>query len=307
LSFKYIFGPINSRRFGISLGVDLSPDKKSCNFDCLYCELAASNLSDRIEDEANPKEIVLELKEALKEFKDIDVITITANGEPTLYSQLDELIDLVDDIKGRYKTLILSNASTIYKKDIQNTLLKFDIVKLSLDSANKRTFKKLDRNMAGIELKYIIDGIKSFRTQYRGYLVIEILVVKGLNDSKEEMIELDRALKEINPDRVDLSTIDRPPAYMVEGVSQERLRELSESFKNISVNVVYKNRPKNRLSYSKDEILHTIKLRPFSQFDVEYLLDDSSKDILEELVDDKKVVVKDIAGVEFYKLVDDKS
>ena len=103
-----IFGPIHSRRFGKSLGVDLSPGKKQCNFDCLYCELDAAKTMDAYDDVVSVEEIATAIKSALKEHQDIDFITLTANGEPTLYPHLSELIDEINSFKGSIKTLILS-------------------------------------------------------------------------------------------------------------------------------------------------------------------------------------------------------
>ncbi|MBY0540244.1 MAG: radical SAM protein, partial [Campylobacterales bacterium] len=140
-----IFGPIPSRRFGISLGVDLSPSKKQCNFDCLYCELEGAKTVDKMDSSPSVSEIISAIKENLEKHSKIDVITLTANGEPTLYPKLDELVEEINKIKGNIKTLILSNGSTIYKKDIFNTLLKIDTVKLSLDCVSEKCFKKLDR------------------------------------------------------------------------------------------------------------------------------------------------------------------
>ncbi|HSR73679.1 MAG TPA: hypothetical protein VLL31_02455, partial [Sulfurovum sp.] len=108
-----IFGPIHSRRFGKSLGVDLSPGKKQCNFDCLYCELDAAKTMDAYEEVVSIEEVTTALKTALSEHGDVDFITLTANGEPTLYPYLSELIDVINTFKGSTKTLILSNAANI--------------------------------------------------------------------------------------------------------------------------------------------------------------------------------------------------
>ena len=99
MGYKFIFGPVSSRRFGSSLGIDLSPDQKSCNFDCLYCELKKAKAVRTIKNEPKPEVIINELKRALGEFKDIDVITLTANGEPSLYSNLSSLITQINNIK----------------------------------------------------------------------------------------------------------------------------------------------------------------------------------------------------------------
>jgi wyosine [tRNA(Phe)-imidazoG37] synthetase (radical SAM superfamily) len=140
-----IFGPIPSRRFGISLGVDLSPDTKQCNFDCLYCELKPAKTVDKMNSYPSVDEVLEAIENSFKKYPKIDMITITANGEPTLYPKLDELITKIDKIKKDAKTLILSNGSTIYKQEIFDALLKFDTVKLSLDCVSQKCFKKLDR------------------------------------------------------------------------------------------------------------------------------------------------------------------
>jgi len=124
------FGPVPSRRFGVSLGIDLSPNSKQCNFDCLYCELKASKTVSSQSNYPKVSDIIIEVKQALGKNKNIEVITITANGEPTLYPYLDELVDRLNLIKENKKILILSNGGTIYKKDIQQILNKIDIVKL---------------------------------------------------------------------------------------------------------------------------------------------------------------------------------
>jgi wyosine [tRNA(Phe)-imidazoG37] synthetase (radical SAM superfamily) len=300
VNYRYIFGPVSSRRFGLSLGIDLSPDEKSCNFDCLYCELSVAKLRSKIENPPKVKEIIEEVKRALLEFPDIDVITITANGEPTLYGDLDELVKEINLIKDGKKLLILSNASTIDNSKIQQALMDIDIVKLSLDCATNDCFKKIDRADESIKIEDIISGMKSFRSIYDGDLVIEILVVKGINDSKEQMRELNRVLNDIKPDRVDLGSIDRPPAYSVESVSEEELIELSKEFKNLPLHLIYKEKPKDLIDFSKDQIIQTIKMRPQSRLDVKQLFSEDSKNILQELIDEKKVIIADIAGVEFY-------
>ncbi len=300
MKYKTLFGPIQSRRFGLSLGIDLSPDEKSCNFDCLYCELAVAKVTDTIKNPPAVSLVVDEVKHALKEFPDIDVITLTANGEPTLYPYLDELVDALNLIKKDKKLLILSNASTIYHDSIQQTLSKIDIVKLSLDCVSEACFKKIDRAMDAIMIEDIIAGMKAFRRIYHGALVIEILVIKGVNDTLEEMQKLNRVLNEIEPDRIDMGSIDRPPAYAVQPVSQDVLKELASVFENLPLHLIYKKEPEVRLNFSKDEIIETVKRRPQSKADVEHLFSKSAQKNLNTLLSEKKLIMIDIAGVVFY-------
>ncbi len=298
--FKYIFGPVQSRRFGLSLGVDLSPDDKSCNFDCLYCELKPSKAVSSIKTPPLVEDIVKEVASALHQYPGIDVITVTANGEPTLYPDLDSLTDELNRIKGDKKLLILSNASNISDPFVQKTMSKMDIVKLSLDCATQKCFKKIDRPVKGVSIEKIIEGIKEFRKIFNKELIIEILIVEGINDKKDEMLALKKALDMINPDRIDLGTIDRPPAFNVKGVSTQKLKELSEYLGEHNISVVHKNRAEKKVDFSKQEILSTIKRRPQSAMDVEYLFSQKSKENLDRLIKEGKVTKKDIAGVLFY-------
>ena len=300
-SNSIIFGPIPSRRFGISLGVDLSPSKKQCNFDCLYCELEGAKTVDKMDEYPSVEDIIKEIKKNFEIHTKIDVLTLTCNGEPTLYPKLNELIDEINKIKGSTKTLILSNGSTIYKKDIFNTLLKIDIVKLSLDCVSEKCFKKLDRINSSVEIEKIVPAMIDFSKQTKNDLVLEILFVKDLNDNGIETTLLYEALIQINPKRVDIGTIDRPPAYAVKPVSYEFLESVANKFENINVNIVYKNKSKSIQSFSKDEIITMLKRRPLTNEDIENMFDNESKYILESLIKDKIVTIINSSGVDFYK------
>ncbi|PUE65635.1 radical SAM protein [Arcobacter lacus] len=300
-SNSIIFGPIPSRRFGISLGIDLSPSKKQCNFDCLYCELEGAKTVDKMDTFPSVNEIIKAIKESFKNHPKIDVITITCNGEPTLYPKLSELIDEINKIKGETKTLILSNGSTIYKKEVFDALLKIDIVKLSLDCVSEKCFKKLDRQNKSVEINKIIPSMIEFSQKTTKDFVLEILFVNDINDKEEEIELLFNAVKQINPKRVDIGTIDRPPAYKVSPVSYEFLEKVANKFENINVNIVFKNRPKQIISYNKEEILSMINRRPLTIEDIENMFDNESKIILKELIKNDEIGLIDNAGIKFYK------
>ena len=298
---RYIFGPVNSRRFGVSLGIDLSPDQKSCNFDCLYCELEKSRPVEYIKNEPDPEDVISEVESFLDNNKNIDVITITANGEPTLYSKLDILIDEINKIKGDIKTLILSNGSTIHLKKVRESLKKLDIVKISLDSVNPKVFKKVDRPIKSISVEKIIEGLKQFRKEYSGFLVIEVLIVENINDTDEDIKELANVLKEIKPDRVDIGTVDRPPAYRVKPISNKRLYQLSHYFEDLNVFVVTrKDKELPKFNLEKEDILKTLSKRPFSEFDIKELFDKKTKEKFYSLLSEGKIVKKKVGNHFFY-------
>jgi len=298
-----IFGPIHSRRFGKSLGVDLSPSKKQCNFDCLYCELDPAKTMDSYEDVVAVEEVTTALKTSLDEHGDVDFITLTANGEPTLYPYLSELIDEINSFKGTTKTLILSNAANIDDVKVQEALLKLDEVKLSLDCATQKCLKKLDRSHTGIDVENIKSGMLAFKERYDGPLVIEILIVKTLNDSKEEIAKLNEFLLKLQPTRIDIGTIDRPPAYDVKPVSYEKLLEISHLF-DPGLPLYIASRKKAEISpssYTEEEILETLSKRPLTAEDIEALFDEESQKRVKDLQQKDKIKLVSTNGVEFYK------
>lgn len=297
-----IFGPVHSRRFGVSLGVDLSASHKQCNFDCLYCELAPAAAMEH-QQSVTPLETILnDLKEALQKHPDIDVITLTANGEPTMYPYLEPLIDQIDTIKGNIQTLILSNSACLSDQHVFDTLLKLDQVKLSLDAATPDIFKKIDRPAEGIEIDTIIDSITRFSHAFQGKLFIEILLVKGVNDSIEEIEALNHALLGIRCERIDLGTIDRPPAYGVQGLDFSELYTLSQLFDPLlPIHIVSRTHASAIPSpYSDQEILTTLDKRPLTTEDIDALFDEQSKERLQNLISEGKIAQIERSNVIFF-------
>jgi len=297
-----IFGPVNSRRFGISLGVDLSPALKQCNFDCLYCELAPSGTVDHQSKTITVDAVMLALQDALKHHKDVDVITITANGEPTLYPHLRELITQIDAIKGDKQTLILTNSATLTDLDVFQTLLALDQVKLSLDAVTPEVFKKIDRPDEGIDIRSVSDAVKRFSRAYTGKLFIEVLFVHGLNDTAKEIRALDDVLMEVEAERIDIGTIDRPPAYPVEAISYPELHRIATQF-DPSLPIHIASRHKEGAvpsSYSEEEIINTLDKRPLTQEDIDLLFDGASKKRLGSLLHIGVITEKERSGLHFF-------
>jgi len=299
---NFIFGPVASRRFGTSLGIDLSPGKKQCNFDCLYCELAPALTVEKQSETFKAREIIKQLKTALIEHPNTDVITLTANGEPTLYPYLDELIKGIDTIKSNKETLILTNSATLSSPQTYTTLLALDQVKLSLDAVSLDVFKKIDRPHADIDLNNLISSVIKFSKEFTGKLFIEILFVRGLNDTSEEIKALNKVLKELKCQRIDLGTIDRPPAYPIEGLSYQELFSISHQFDaNLPVHIASrKNIQTEPSTYTNEEIINTLDKRPLTQADVEILFDKESIIRLKKLIKENEVSIKHIANLDFY-------
>ncbi|EAI7316331.1 radical SAM protein [Campylobacter jejuni] len=299
---KILFGPVSSRRFGRSLGIDLSPSKKQCNFDCVYCELDPKKAQEKQDEIISIDKIISEVKVMLEKNVEFDFLTLTANGEPSLYPYLNELILSLRSIAKDKKLLILSNGTAVLDEDKFNTLLKLDVVKFSLDSAVAKTFYRIDRALKNIDLEKMIEKMADFRARFNGDLIMEILVVKDLNDNEEEFEALNQALKKIMPLRVDLSTIDRPPAYAVKKVSEEKLLELSKLIDSTPVLLAKRHYEGEKLSFNEEELLKMLHLRSQSEIDIEVKFDEQSKTLLNQLIKEKKVKILDLAGVKFYKV-----
>lgn len=297
-----VFGPIHSRRFGISLGIDLSPNKKQCNFDCLYCELGGAKTMETMEEVLGVEQILNILFERLKDNPKLDVITLSANGEPTLYPHLYELIlKIKAEIKGKYKTLILSNGSLFGNAGVQKALREFDIVKFSLDCFSEKCFRKLDRPNKSLDISQIKEGIKNFAKHYQGELVAEVLVLKNLNDNLEEMRLLAGFMSEVGVHRVDLGTLDRPPAYRIEGVDIEVLKELSLAFEGQCVSIPVRKEidlEQKTLLESEKDVLELLKKRPLSVDEFSTLF--SGEQICQKMLEDGQIEIKKVANMSFF-------
>lgn len=297
-----IFGPVHSRRFGVSLGIDLSASTKQCNFDCLYCELAPLPAITHQHDTTPVETILTDLMQALIQHPNVDVITLTANGEPTMYPYLDELIDKMNAIKGDKQTLILSNSACLNDPKIFQALLKLNQVKLSLDAATNEVFHKIDRPAEGIEIAAIIDAIQRFSQNFSGKLFIEILFVRGVNDTPQEVTALNTALKNIKCERIDIGTIDRPPAYPVQGLDYPELYEISHSFDpSLPIHIVSRTHATAAPShYTQDEILITLDKRPLTDDDINALFDEASQKTFKKLLREKKITSIERSNITFY-------
>ncbi|MCV3392458.1 radical SAM protein [Campylobacter sp. IFREMER_LSEM_CL2101] len=300
---KITFGPISSRRFGLSLGVDLSPNQKQCNFDCVYCELQAAKPVEKSLVYPKIQDILEQVKQALSSNVKFEFLTLTANGEPSLYPHLKELVCELNKIKQDKKLLILSNGSGVLNSDIFDALMDIDVVKFSLDSAKEKTFYRIDRALKQIKLEIMIEKMIIFRKKFLGELIMEVLIVQGLNDSKEEMLALNEVFDKIKPSRVDFSTIDRPPAYPVKGISLEKLEELSMYITSVPVVLAKHYYKGEKIDFNTQELLKMLQLRAQSEFDIENKFSQYSKEVLEKLIKEQKVVVKNLAGVNFYKKI----
>jgi wyosine [tRNA(Phe)-imidazoG37] synthetase (radical SAM superfamily) len=225
---KYTFGPVPSRRLGLSLGVDIIPNKL-CTLDCVYCEVGITDKRGIARKEYLPaNEIITEVKEVIAEYPQLDYITISGSGEPTLNSKIGDIIRGIKQMT-KVPVAVLTNGTLLDNPQVRQDLMDADIVSSALDAASPEIFEKIDHPNPQLQIHTIIDGIKMFRKEYRGTMWMEILFVEGINDYDNEVHKMKQVIDKIQPDKVYLNTVVRPPAYsFAKPLSEERLKKIQE-------------------------------------------------------------------------------
>jgi len=206
---NYLFGPIDSRRLGRSLGIDLLPFK-TCSLDCVYCECGATtNHTTERREWVPTAEVLAELDAFLATGPVLDWVTFSGSGEPTLHDGIGTIIRHLKKKYPQYKVAVLTNGTLLGDPAVADALAPADLVSPSLDSATLAGFQKICRPVSGLDLPKVVEGIARFRSGFRGTLLLEVFVVPGINDTPEEVGALRQALLTIQPDAVQLNRLDR--------------------------------------------------------------------------------------------------
>ncbi|RCW46351.1 MULTISPECIES: radical SAM protein [unclassified Halanaerobium] len=231
MSYKYIYGPVNSRRLGRSLGVDLFP-YNICSLDCIYCECGPTKeLTLERKEYVDTGEVLKELSSYLKENPELDYITFSGSGEPTLHSGLGKILKFIKNNFSQYNTALLTN-STLLNREVREEIKDFDLIVPSLDGISVEAFAKIDRPHLDIDIKEVIENIISLRREQNGKIWLEIFLVPGINDNEVEFQLFKKAVKRINPEKVQLNTLDRPGAISdIKKISRKRIEEIAAFFK----------------------------------------------------------------------------
>lgn len=209
---KYVYGPVPSRRLGRSLGIDPIPSK-ICNYQCIYCQLGKTTNFTNIRKNYLPKnEIITEMKEAIKQNTgNFDYITFVGSGEPTLYKDLKDLILNAKDLSNK-PICVITNGGLMYNKQVRDALMIADVVLPSLDAGDEKSFIRINRPHPSIKFNSVVQGFIDFKKSFSGKFWIEIMIMKGINDSKEELLKIKKKLELIMPERIDINVPIRPPA-----------------------------------------------------------------------------------------------
>ncbi len=301
--YKYIFGPVPSRRFGRSLGVDLIPFK-TCDFNCVFCQLGADSETANSRREYAPiSEIEAELKDWCESGGQADVVTLSGSGEPTLHSSFGEIIEFVGT-EIMIPTVLLTNSSTMMHPEVREGAAKASIVKASLSAWNQSSFEKINRPAQALKYREIVEGLKDFRRIYAGELRIEVFLLEGYNSGTSEVEKIAKIVDCIGPDLVQLNTAVRPPAEDVKAVSAEQLERLAGLFKTPSYLIAdTKFKSGGSSGADQDTILAMIKRHPCTLGQICEIFDidaDTARKHLDRLTLEREIRVAMIDGSEYF-------
>jgi len=262
---KYLYGPVLSRRLGLSLGIDLVP-RKVCTYNCIYCQLGRTTLRTLERKPYLPIDEILKEVEAFLRSNphDLDYLTLSGSGEPTLNSHIGELIRGLKEISP-VPVAVITNGSLLFMDEVKEGLLGADLVCPSLDAVNQAVFETVNRPHPDLEIARIIEGIREFRRAFRGKVWLEVLLCRGINDNTADIQALKGAIEEIDPDLVHLNTVWRPGAEdYAYPVPEEKLRAIAQQLGPKAVVVAPKGGKKGS-SPREDlgrRILRILQIRP---------------------------------------------
>lgn len=324
---KHLFGPVFSRRLGLSQGIDLLPPK-TCNFNCIYCEINRAPQLSCKRDEHIPTETIIEEIDGLLEDKervrDLDVFTITASGEPTLHTGIGRIIKHIKE-KTDKPVAILTNGSQLYLKEVREDLSRADIVIPSLDGARPESFRKVNRPAkCSADLEMIIDGIARFSHEFAGEVWLEILLVENINDTDEDIAALKNAIERIRPTRVQLNTVARPPyesfAKPLTRKRMEAIREAIEKGYEGPVDILAGTKETEEtdkgqgrdgpvenlpLEQAESEIIEMVLRRPCTALDIAgtlHLETERAAEILDKMVSRGDLFIKIHGGKKYFRI-----
>ena len=265
-----MFGPVPSRRLGLSLGVDVVPCKV-CTLDCVYCQLGKTAEKTIQRRDYTPVEAVLdELKERLAEGVEADFITISGSGEPTLNAKLGQIIEGIKKITD-IPVAILTNGTLLTDSSVRTDCSQADVVLPSLDAGDEETFQRINRPHEDISIEKVIAGLCAFRGEFASQIWLEVFFVEGLNTDTEQIVKIKNIIERIRPDKVQLNTAVRPAAEAGVGrLDAEKLQAIAAHLGEKAEVIADTSRLhcSRHVEGKAEDVLSMLKRRPCSLNDV---------------------------------------
>lgn len=237
-TFCSVYGPVQSWRYGRSLGIDPIGIVSTCSFDCVYCQLGS------IEHKTRQRQIFIPTQQILQDLQafapwDVDAITLSGSGEPTLALNLAEIITQIKAVTGR-SVGVLTNGSLLDQADVRAELALADQVAVKVDAITPDKFRRVDRPVTGIELEAIWQGLCQFRQHYRGELAIQTMLLTPWSEAEQQAYMT--LMQQIRPDEIQLNTPTRPKPHSHElaarGNATDNLPYPTQSLKCVSAEVL---------------------------------------------------------------------
>jgi len=305
---RIVFGPVPSRRFGKSLGINNIPYPKKCSYSCVYCQIGKT-FDFRIEREEfyMPEEIERQVEEVIENLKDkrIDYISFVPDGEPTLDINLGKSIDRLK--KFGIKIAVITNSSLIWRKDVRDDLNKADTVSLKVDAVSEDIWKKINRPCKSLNLNEILEGIKIFSKEFNGELLTETLFIKNINDKEEEIEKIGDFLKEIKPSIAYIGYPTRPPAEeWIEIPEGKKIDFAYIVFKNKGINVKIIEKKEEKFGYTGDlvkDILSIVSVHPMSRKEIEEFISENKGEIkiINDLIKKNEIEEVEYRNEKYYR------
>jgi len=310
--YNYLFGPVPSRRLGRSLGVDLVP-KKVCTLDCIYCESGhTTRKTTKRKEYIRSADIITELEAWFDVNEDPDYITFSGAGEPTLNAGIGDIIQHIKRMKPNLPVALITNGTLLSDPALQEELMEVDLLLPSLDAATQEVFELINRPDGALTAREHAEGLIRFSKRFPGKIWLEIFVVPGINDHEQEILALREVISQIDPDAIQLNTLDRPgtEAGMVPATKEELeyfTRTLDLPGTEIIAAAGREKKGKTNEQDVRNAILSTLSRRPCTSADLERSLGlppDEIERYLEMLHAEKTIIpVEQERGI-FYRMKD---
>jgi len=277
MAYQYLFGPVPSRRLGMSLGVDLVPHKV-CSLNCVYCECGKTTRLTLDRAEYVPVDQVFsELSHYFENNPLPDYVTFSGAGEPTLNSRMGEVLNYIKDRWPHVPVAVLTNGTLLSDPQVRRELLRADLVLPSLDAATEEAFHRIDRPPRALRLTDYIQGLVEFRREFKGRIWLEVFILPDFNDDCANLEALKEAFARIQPDRIQLNTLDRPGTIDdIRPANPAELQHIIDTWQIDRVETIAKVMDRKTIkSYREDmenAIVETISRRPCTLDDLSKIL-----------------------------------
>lgn len=264
MSGAFLFGPVPSRRLGLSLGIDLNPRKVCCE-DCLFCQIGRTTTCTLERREwVDTRAVLAELDTWADAGGKADYVTLSGVGEPTLHSRFGDVLRHAH-VRG-FKTALLSNGALMYLPEVRQDAASADVVKVTLSAWDEESFRKIHRPALGLTFARLLEGEQALRQAIPGRLWVEVMLLRGINDAPEQIEALAGLVASIQPDAVHLNTLSRPApsGEDLHRVDDAWLHTISSWFTPVADVPIFKGRAESPLTMTDEAIVELLGRHPLS-------------------------------------------